>query len=236
MSTGMFDEEIIAEAARIDQRLMEEQRNQLAYEPQDYAMNAHDIKHMNEFMQNSLKEAKAEYAKQYPDKAEKIGYRVQAAAYVKTKGGTKVFKDVAQRICCPVRVALTQKAILEEVKALNPIASVQNNLWNKPLFAWQITELENQARGQGVDPQVIKGCKTLADARKALYAHRKGAQAVLKATVKVAIDDRQVMVGKNSYPIQNRTTKGYSYPSIRIGKGNKRQWVHLDLLKEFLIG
>ena len=166
--------------------------------------------------------------------ASKLRYIHQGHAYENKPGFGVVVPKIVDYMVLLGRAKLTQKAILDEVRKSLPHQVIQNNIWSKKLRRGELTKLQTRITGSMAHPISIDGCKTLSDIKKKLKASLTVKDAVFTAKVTIAIDADNVVIGKNVYPIQKRKAgKGkYEYPSIRIGTGDKRQWVRVDLLKE----
>jgi hypothetical protein len=179
--------------------------------------------------------AEKEFISSNPDAA-KLRYVHQGHAYENKPGFGSVVPKIVDYMVILGRAKLTQKAILDEVRKNLPNQVIQNNIWSMPLKRSVLNKAQERITGNMTRPISVDGCKTLSDIKKKLRASLTVKNAVFTAKVTIAIDADNVVIGKNVYPIQKRQAgKGkYEYPSIRIGTGNKRQWVRVDLLREAL--
>ena len=177
--------------------------------------------------------AEKEFITSNPE-ASKLGYIHQGRAYEKKPGFGSVVPKIVDYMVLLGRAKLTQKTILHEVRKSLPNQVIQDNIWSRPLRRNELNKAQERITGNMTRPISVDGCKTLSDIKKKLKASLTVKDAAFTAKVAIAIDVSTVVIGKNVYPIQKRKVgKGkYEYPSIRIGTGNKRQWVRVDLLRE----
>jgi len=198
-----------------------------------YDDNANKIAEVRKLMDDASKREWEKWKAANPGLAEKFGYKTQNLCYRRRPSG---FSKVIPRI---VELMLqnrgesarkTQKEILATIQKELPLLNILPNIWTKPFQRWERDKV--QLKVKDVMNTSITGCKTLSSVRKLIVAtlDARSAKRVFKRPV--AITENAVLVGKKTYTIEIHSSGKHQYSSIRVGK--KRNWLKIELLREFL--
>lgn len=198
--------------------------------------------HMEE-MQKEAAQAAQKAIRDYKDKnpdADELGYRHMGKAYKKQENPQRhaeAFKKLTTALLTRKDIPhRTQTEILQALQRAFPDITIHDNIWHNPFTVWQRKAVRLTVECNIVGSFPMKGCNTLAELKKRVQAHMCTKTAEHTGKIEISIDEKNVVIGKRVYQIQERIVKGCTYSVIRFtpSSGSKRMEVRVDVLKELL--
>ena len=199
-----------------------------------YSENKDIIQSLKKAVEDAVKKARddkiAELLKENPELAD-YGAKVEVHGYKKRpKGFQKFYSLIGISLATAKNALLTQKELLARVQPSFPDFKIPPSIWQAPLTPYQKKAVQKYINGSMPNPIKIIDCETLSDVKNKLKAELNKKAAIKSLTVKIAISNDMVTIGKKSYAVEERKSSTYSYRVIRVDVGGKRQWVRTDVL------
>jgi len=167
-----------------------------------------------------------------------LGATVQSRIFSKRPPGfTKVYTKLIEVVLWRSSAVLTQKAILDVVKAaFPPYAKYLNaNVWTRPLQPADFSKMKRQIScGELAGKVSLTGVKSLSDFRKAVSAARSVVSSLNSYDVRFTFADDKIVVGKTPFATEIKSAAGKKYPSFRFTHNGTRYSLRVDALQALM--
>ena len=203
---------------------------------QQYKLKKDAISNLQDYVDAAAKSAVERWKTQHPEYPD-LSVKPMNRVYVKNKAGiTRAIIHIARILPLMENLSKTQAAILKEVQEGFPESKLSANIWNKPLNAAVLKNVEQAVLGNRGDiPINLKGCNTLSSIRKRIKkSYTINVTKNYKFKADITFTAAAVFLGNVSYPLVMRKSGNSSYPCIRVNTKDKRVWVRADALVAML--
>jgi hypothetical protein len=194
-----------------------------------YAAKQEKLAELQKVANAATRKATREWRAKNPEHAD-LDVKVMNFSYVRNKKAvSKAILEIAQRMTWPSNADKKQVEIVRDVQPLFPELNLRPTIWQKALSQSMMKKVEPVINGNLPKAISLKGCNTLSKIRKKIKTARHaaaGAPHTFKATI--TFSREAVVIGKASYKLEMRTSKGHKYPCIRVPVRGTRCWVRMD--------